>query len=188
VPGGICKLPGGNACTNAQSDCECPVSPKVNCCAFDRLGLPRCLGSGSCGGDGGTGVYKGTDPNCCRKPGDTCSTSAECCNLIPCVPDSTGTFRCLSKPPNDAGVVCVDFGGTCTATGDCCAGNICFLDGPTSGTCIPPRATGGDGGVLCGLLGQNCNSDVPCCNGMSCMYAPTNSACTGQGNCTCYTP
>ena len=199
VPGGICRLPGGNACTNAQSDCECPVSPKSQCCAFDRLGIPRCLGSGSGqtdgGGSGGTGghggscVYRATDPNCCRQPAETCSTSAECCNLAPCVPDSSGTYRCLSTPPNDAGVVCVDSGNTCTATGDCCTGLVCVIDpGAPSGTCVPPRPTGGDGGALCGLYGQNCNTDVPCCNNVPCMYAPTNSPCELQGDCTCYSP
>jgi len=188
VPGGICKLPGGNACTNAQSDCDCPVSPKVQCCAFDRLGLPRCLGSGTCSSDGGTGVYKGSDPSCCRKAGDTCSTSAECCNLAPCVPDSTGTYRCLTST-TDGGPACVRSGNTCTATGDCCAGLICFIEvGAPSGTCVPPRPTGGDGGIICGLLGQNCNSDTPCCNNVPCMYAPTNTPCDGQNDCTCYTP
>ena len=54
VPGGICRLTGGaNACSNAQSDCTCAVSPKAQCCAYDTLGLPRCLGSGTCSADGG---------------------------------------------------------------------------------------------------------------------------------------
>jgi len=186
VPGGICRLTGGPACTNAQSDCACPVDPKVQCCAFDRLGLPRCLGTGSCGADGGTGtgIFNGTDPNCCRKPGDTCATSAECCNLIPCVPDSTGTYRCAGNPPNDAGVVCVPSGGTCSATGDCCVGYVCNIaPGAPSGTCgTPPNPT--DGGT-CAYPGQNCGTTTPCCGGSSCMYAPTNTACSGQNNCTC---
>ena len=186
VPGGICRLTGGPACTNAQSDCACPVDPKVQCCAFDRLGLPRCLGTGSCGADGGTGtgIFNGTDPNCCRKPGDTCATSAECCNLIPCVPDSTGTYCCAGNPPNDAGVVCVPSGGTCSATGDCCVGYVCNIaPGAPSGTCgTPPNPT--DGGT-CAYPGQNCGTTTPCCGGSSCMYAPTNTACSGQNNCTC---
>ena len=53
---------------------------------------------------------------------------------------------------------------------------------------MPPRPTGGDGGILCGLFGQNCNSDVGCCNNVPCMYAPTNSPCNGEGDCTCYNP
>jgi hypothetical protein len=96
-------------------------------------------------------------------------------------------FRCLTTPPNDGGVVCVKTGGTCTATGDCCAGLICNMSpGAPSGTCGPPPPTGGDGGVLCAYFGQNCSSDTLCCNDKPCMYAPTNTACAGQGDCTCY--
>src|ERR1022692_4838654 len=161
VPGGICRLTGGaNACSNAQSDCECVVSPKVQCCAYDTLGLPRCLGSGACNGDGGTGIFKGDDPNCCRQPGQTCNTAAECCHLSPCVPDSTGTLRCLTTTPNDGGIICVSPGGTCTATGDCCTGLVCNIAaGAPSGTCGTPPSSG-DGGA-CGLFGQGCNSAVP---------------------------
>ena len=87
VPGGICKLTGGaNACSNAESDCECVVSPKAQCCAYDTLGLPRCLGSGSCADGGTTGIFSGTDPKCCRQPGQTCNTAAECCGLSPVRP------------------------------------------------------------------------------------------------------
>ena len=187
VPGGICKLTGGaNACSNAESDCECALSPKAQCCAYDTLGLPRCLGSGACG-DGGVGVFSGTDPACCRQPGQTCNTAAECCGLAPCVPDSTGTLRCLTNHPNDGGVVCVPSGGTCTATGDCCTGFVCNVTpGAGSGTCGPPP-TAGDGGV-CGLYGQACNAGIPCCNGVSCTYSGDNSACNGRAGCTCYTP
>jgi hypothetical protein len=103
------------------------------------------------------------------------------------VPDSTGTLRCLGGGPNDAGIVCVAAGGTCTATGDCCTGLVCNVaPGAPSGTCgTPPPAS--DGGV-CALYGQACNANVPCCNGAQCTYSPTNSACNGQTGCTCYTP
>jgi len=82
-------------------------------------------------------------------------------------------------------VVCVNQGGTCTATGDCCAGQICYISpGAPAGTCGPPPATG-DGGI-CALLGQNCSSDTKCCNGQPCMYAPTMTPCAGQPDCSCY--
>jgi hypothetical protein len=192
VPGGICRLTGGaNACSNAQSDCECVVSPKVACCAYDTLGLPRCLGSGTCAGaDGGTGVFSGTDPTCCRKPGDTCNTSAECCGLTPCVPDSTGTLRCLTTTPNDGGIVCVKQGGTCTATGDCCTGLVCNVTpGAGSGTCGPPPTPPPADAGVCALYGQGCNAGTPCCNNVQCTYSPTNAACAaGNVGCTCYNP
>jgi hypothetical protein len=191
VPGGICKLSGNaNACSNAESDCECVVSPKIACCAYDTLGLPRCLGSGTCGGaDGGaTGIFVGTDPNCCRKPGDTCNTAAECCGLTPCVPDSTGTLRCLTTTPNDGGIVCVPRGGTCTATGDCCTGYVCNISGGGTGTCGPPPTPPPADAGVCGLYGQACNAGTPCCNNVQCTYSPTNTACAGQQGCTCYNP
>jgi hypothetical protein len=185
VPGGICRLTGGtNACSNAQSDCTCAVSPKAQCCAYDTLGLPRCLGSGTCG-DGGVGVFTGTDPKCCRQSGQTCNTASECCGLTPCVPDATGTLRCLTTMPNDGGIVCVGSGGGCTATGDCCTGMVCANNGETW-TCAPP-STPPDAGV-CALYGQGCNANTPCCNGVQCTYSPTNSACNGQSGCTCFSP
>jgi hypothetical protein len=186
VPGGICKLNGNaNACSNAESDCECAVSPKIACCAYDTLGLPRCLGSGA-GADGGTCIFGGST-SCCRQPGQTCNTAAECCGLSPCVPDSTGTLRCLTTTPNDGGIVCVQAGNGCTATGDCCTGLICNYDGETS-TCVQPSTPPPADAGVCGLYGQACNANIPCCNGVQCTYSPTNSPCNGQTGCTCFTP
>jgi hypothetical protein len=203
VPGGICRLTGGaNACSNAQSDCTCAISPKVACCHYDTLGLPRCVGSGTCS-DGSTGVFVGSDPKCCRAPGQTCNTASECCGLRPCVPDSTGTLRCYTNTTpdggttggndggttggNDGGIICVPSGGGCTATGDCCTGMTCNFDGETY-NCGPPSTPPGDGG-LCAFYGQGCNDSTPCCNGVQCTYSPTNSACpAGQSGCTCFTP
>ena len=194
VPGGICRLTGGaNACSNAQSDCECVLNPKAQCCAYDTLGLPRCLGSGSCG-DGSTGVFAGQDPKCCRQAGQTCNTSAECCGLTPCVPDATGVLHCLAPKP-DGGISCVATGGSCTATGDCCTGMVCNVTpGAGHGTCGQPPTSGmgGAGGGMdagvCALYGQACNAATPCCNNVQCTYSPTNSACAGQTGCTCYNP
>ncbi len=188
VPGGICGLSGANACGNAQHDCDCPVNPKIQCCGFDTLGLPRCLGFGSCG-DGGTGIWKGSDPACCRKGGETCHTASECCNLAPCVPDSTGTLRCLGTTPGDGGIVCLPAGGKCTATGDCCTGLVCNITpGAGSGSCgTPPGAT--DGGTpTCALYGQGCNGTVGCCNNIPCVYSVDGTACNGRTGCTCYDP
>jgi hypothetical protein len=189
VPGGICRLTGGNnACSNAQSDCTCAVDPKAACCAYDTLGLPRCLGSGTCA-DGGAGVFSGTSSNCCRKAGDTCNTAAECCGLSPCVPDSTGTYRCLTTTPNDGGIVCVQSGGTCTATGDCCTGLVCNIVGGGTGTCGPPPTPPPADAGVCALYGQACNANTPCCGGVQCTYSPTNTPCAaGNVGCTCYSP
>jgi hypothetical protein len=188
VAGGICGLSGANACGNSQHDCDCPVDPKIQCCSFDTLGLPRCLGFGQCG-DGGTGIFKGTDPACCRQGGQTCNTASECCNLSPCVPDSTGTLRCLGTPPTDGGIVCLPSGGRCTATGDCCTGLVCNITpGAPSGTCgNAPTPT--DGGTPnCALYGQGCNGVVTCCNNVPCTYSADGTACNGRTGCTCFSP
>jgi hypothetical protein len=200
VPGGICKLTGGaNAYSNAESDCECVVSPKAQCCAYDTLGLPRCLGSGTCS-DGSTGIFNGTDPKCCRQPGQTCNTASECCGLTPCVPDSTGTLHCFNPHPDggtgspdagagspDAGIVCVPNGVGCSATGDCCTGMTCNFDGETW-TCGPPSTPPPADAGLCALYGQGCNASTPCCGGVQCTYSLTTSKCSGQTGCTCFTP
>ena len=110
------------------------------------------------------------------------------------MPDATGVRRCLSTPPNDAGVVCVSPGGACTATGDCCTGMVCNITpGAPSGTCDtpPPPPTNGDAGTpppYCALYGQACGGDIQCCTGL-CTYSPTNTTCAaGQQGCTCYNP
>ena len=191
VPGGICRLTGGtNACSNAESDCECALNPKVACCAYDTLGLPRCLGSGTCT-DGSTGAFSGADPKCCRAAGQTCNTAAECCGLAPCVPDATGALHCLGSK-TDGGIACVESGGTCTATGDCCTGLVCNITpGAGSGKCGPPSTPPPPDAGVCALYGQGCNANTPCCNNVQCTYSPTNSKCDfgvdNQG-CTCYTP
>jgi len=188
VAGGICGLSGNNACGNAQHDCECPVNPKIQCCGFDTLGLPRCLGSGQCG-DGGIGIFKGSDPLCCRQGGQTCHTASECCNLSPCVPDSTGTLRCLGTTPNDGGIVCLPSGGRCTATGDCCTGLVCNITpGAASGSCGTPPGTPDAGTPTCALYGQGCNGGVTCCNNQPCTYSVDGTACNGRTGCTCFNP
>ena len=45
--------------------------------------------------------------------------------LLPCLPDSTGTFLCPTTTPNVGGIVCVGSGLGCTATGVCCTGLVC---------------------------------------------------------------
>ncbi len=134
------------------------------------------------------------DSNCCRQAGQTCNTSAECCGLTPCVPDSTGALHCLAPKP-DGGIACSAAGGACTATGDCCTGMVCNVTpGLGRGTwgAPPSSGAGGSGGGadagVCALYGQACNAATPCCNNVQCTYSPTNSACDGNTGCTCYNP
>jgi len=92
-------------------------------CQLDSFGVPRCNGLGTC-----------------RKAGETCSSEADCCDELPCVPNKTGELVCGST-------VCVKSGGSCTIDGDCCPGSTCIRPiGSTVGTCsVPPGSGGGTG-------------------------------------------
>jgi hypothetical protein len=159
---GLCRNP--NSCSPEGDVCHfknyaCSgSSARNNCCAgtgnsgvcqLDALGVPRCYGLGTM----------------CRMTGDTCASSADCCNGLPCVPDQNGVLHC--------GAMCRQSGQSCTANADCCTGLICNIPpGSTQGTCgTPPMPDGGVGGTdggLCSQYGQMCNASQPCCSGLDC--------------------
>jgi hypothetical protein len=199
---GICRNPmgcnpEGNVChykdyacsiSAARNDC-CGAPGNSGACQLDPLGVPRCYGLGGM----------------CRQPGQTCASNADCCNHLPCVPDSSGQLRCLESD----GGVCNGPGGSCTINGDCCVGSICVsAPGSTNGTCTPPPPPPNDGGTppppptdsgsgdgaippppppydggACALFGQACTSGAQCCSGLVCI-GPGGSMCTGTG-CIC---
>jgi hypothetical protein len=182
-PIGTCSNPNGNqpegnVCgddVNARHDCLGCASPKIQCCKLDGLGVPRCYGTpGS--GDCATG-YTGA-PGCCIAAGQTCSFSSECCDGVPCVPDSSGVLRCAAQ-------TCVAASGVCTATGDCCAGLQCEIPiGGASGVCKSP---GGSDGGTCALGGQSCGDQTACCTGYVCDALGGATRCPPGGmGCTCY--
>jgi len=194
-PVGVCRnpmgcSPEGNVCHYKASDgasytCNVSSAPNNCCggtgnsdfCMLDQLGVPRCMGLGTC-----------------RKGGETCAFTGDCCNNVPCVPDSTGQLRCLMS---DSGSSCVASGGYCTVTADCCPGTSCIApQGSTLGTCgiisAPPpdggttsdAATGTDGSTttdgggtstsdatpppVCSQYGQICVNNTDCCNSIPC--------------------
>jgi len=188
---GICRNPRscnpeGNVChfqnyacsiSSARNDC-CAAPGNSGVCQLDALGVPRCYGLG----------------DSCRKAGETCASAADCCNGVPCVPDSAGALRCLS--PSDAGPTCGAAGGPCTINGDCCVGTTCIQElGSTSGTCgtyVPPPAPDAGassydaGSTTCALYGQSCRQGSDCCGGVPCTGAA--GPCSGQDGCICMTP
>jgi hypothetical protein len=141
---GLCRNPTGcnpqgNVCH--YKDYTCSISSARNaCCAapgnsgecqLDRLGVPRCNGLG----------------DTCRQGGETCASSDDCCNDLPCVADDAGVLRCFV--PKDGEPTCVPGAGSCTVTADCCRGSSCIVaTGSTRGTCSTPDAppAGGTGG------------------------------------------
>jgi hypothetical protein len=184
--GAVCGGVGNTGGSARQDCCDCQP-PKFDCCKPDADGVYRCYGgSTTTCKDGYTG-----QPPCCIAAGQQCNFSSECCGGTPCIPDSSGTLRCLAQNP-DGGVTCQPKGATCTSNGDCCAGLTCNIPkGATTGTCdVPPSPTGTDGGVpMCASNGQGCTQQSDCCTGLTC-YQPggTNMQCSGQSGCTCYTP
>jgi hypothetical protein len=132
-PGGACS-PQGNVChfkdyacsvSEARANCCGGLGAKGGVCQLDPLGIPRCNGLG----------------DECRDAGETCASTDDCCNNIPCVPDANGQLRCGSG-------TCQKSGDSCTINGDCCPGTICItLPGSTVGTCGGGGGgTGGTGG------------------------------------------
>lgn len=135
--GDVCQLIGG-ACgesTALPSNC-CPTNAnpsnpawKKGECEFDALLVPRCNGLADC-----------------VAPGGSCSSSADCCNEMPCVPDPDDGGRLKCYIPADGGPSCVETGGPCTSTSDCCLGDTCIIPpGEIFGTC-GDQGTGGQGG------------------------------------------
>lgn len=144
--GDICRLQ-ANQC-NATDNCCSGNVQQYDTCKQDSLGVPRC----SYAGDAGCiPVDAGTQ----------CASSADCCNLNPCVPDGDGGFTCYPQ-------TCVPVSGVCTTDSDCCPGHHCYIPGgQTSGTCQPPVDDAGtDGG--CAFYGQSCTTASDCCNNVPC--------------------
>ncbi len=156
--GDICRLQSMQC--NATDNCCSGNVQQFNTCKQDNLGVPRC----SYAGDGG---------NCVPSNGP-CSSSADCCNLNPCVPDQDGGLTCYPSS-------CVPTSGNCTTDADCCPGGHCYIQGgQTSGTCQPLTSSdaGTDSGTTdaappCALYGQLCSTSSDCCDGVPC----TNGRC-----------
>jgi hypothetical protein len=171
---GICRNPNGcspqgNVChfkdyicgvSSARNNC-CGDPGDKDLCKLDPLGVPRCNGLGEE----------------CREPGETCSSSDDCCDDIPCIPDEDGVLRCM-YPPDD-GDACVPAEGACTINADCCAGLTCVRPiGSTQGICgLIDQQDGGVGDAStpdsgtptsCAQYGQMCDNDNDCCNDIPC--------------------
>lgn len=190
--GDVCHYKSTLTCgtDSAPADCCGALGAKGGACIPDALGVPRCYAGGPC-----------------KKTGETCAYSADCCDGRPCVPDATGILKC-------GAVACEPKAGACTTDADCCSGLTCVVPvGSVSGVCggftpppppPPPTDAGGDsstttdsagvdsgtplgdGGVLpCSLYGQTCKTNGDCCNGVPCTDTTTSTPCSG-GTCTCH--
>jgi hypothetical protein len=152
--GDICRLQ-SNQCNATDNCCSGNVQQK-DTCRQDALGVPRCS------------YAKGS---ACVAAGGGCASSADCCNLFPCVPNPSGA------PPFVCGATaCIPNAGACSTDADCCDGSHC-----TSGSCVGPTGSsggsdgggsasgdGGSTGTNCAFYGQVCTVDGDCCNGVPC--------------------
>src|SRR5262249_44255672 len=106
--------------SSARNDC-CGAPGNSGVCQLDPLGVPRCYGLGTM----------------CRQAGETCASSADCCNGVPCIADSMGVLHCLTPP--DGGPACSPAEGSCTTAADCCPGLNCNIPpGSVRGICETP--------------------------------------------------
>jgi hypothetical protein len=104
--GAYCRIT-GSACNAATNCCSSTLSPA---CKLDNMGVARCASL------------------TCLPPGTACTSSADCCAGVPCVPATPdagmATLTCYSSS-------CVPTGGPCTTYADCCSGLAC-----TGNTCV----------------------------------------------------
>jgi hypothetical protein len=174
--GGVCHFKDSycsDTSTSAPNNC-CNYLGNASNCRLDALGVPRCNAL-----------------TACREAGADCSSSDDCCDGAPCVPNADGRLQCYGTP-GEPPPRCVSEGGPCTNNGDCCVGTTCEVDpGEGSGTCTTPgsssatgtgggstSATGGTGAggsggsdgaggstpAPCAEYGQLCSATSDCCN------------------------
>ena len=158
-PLGVCSnptgcKPNGDICRlqtmqcNATDECCSGNVQTMDTCHQDSLGVPRC----SYAGDAGC-IPAGADAGC--------SSSADCCNLNPCVPNGDAGYTCYPQ-------ACVPVSGVCTSNADCCPGGECI-----NGSCKGPTDGGTTDAPTCAGYGQICTQSSDCCNNVPC----TNGRC-----------
>lgn len=169
---GVTACDGGTCCHGVEESC----STDSQCCSGRcRDGETCCSPPGSpchnegdcCTGELGdcTGVVNKTCR--CLQPGQSCTSSQECCGTDVCVNGECKTGVCIAPQAAcrdsleccwSGSTICSvpEFrccranAGACSAQGDCCAGETC------------------QGGDCCRAAGQTCNSNTLCCPGLSC--------------------
>ena len=114
--------------------------------------------------------------NACAPEGDVChfqnyacsisSARDDCCACIStktcCLLDNLGIPRCNSINPNDGGT-CVQAGGACAFSADCCGGVPCLPDNTGALKCA---------NQMCSPPGGVCTTTGDCCVGYTCIIAP----------------
>jgi hypothetical protein len=170
--GDVCGIKPVQACSgSAREDCCDCISPKFNCCKFDRHGVARCFGGSTTTCPTG---FTGVAP-CCIDPYQwACSNARPCPSGNTCVNGACQGPSCSNTNPCPTGQACINgfcpAQSTCTFSDECCGGTPCVPD---------------QNGVLrcqaaCQASGAKCTATSDCCTGLVCAIP------TGQllGSCT----
>ena len=105
------------------------------------------------------------DGDVCKLKTMSCNSSCDCCagnceTKDTCKQDNMGVPRC-------AGAQCVNPGGSCASSANCCGGMPCVPNPVDGGT--PPYVCSGMSCIgACGA----CTDNADCCSGTSCVIAP----------------
>jgi len=107
--------------------------------------------------------------NVCHYKNYSCSISSardDCCgapgNSGACQLDALGVPRCHAIDK------CVEAGGVCAFTGDCCNASPCVPDGTGQLRCLTGTP---DAGRACVAQGAACTVTADCCRGYTCLTA-----------------
>jgi hypothetical protein len=105
------------------------------------------------------------DGDVCKLKTMSCNSSCDCCSgncetMDTCHQDNVGVPRC-------AAAQCVNAGGACASSANCCGGAPCVPNPAVGGT--PPFVCSGSQCIpACG----GCTNNADCCPGTSCVVAP----------------
>jgi hypothetical protein len=158
----------------------------ADCCPGPDQGTE--LGTMECVLASGADIGRCRNPNGCVPVGSVCkggnSAPADCCACDSpkwkcCHPDNSGVWRCAggSSGPCPGGMdgtpgCCIEPGGQCSYSAECCNGNPCTPDDLGVLRC---------GATQCVPQGGVCTSTSDCCTGLECIIEP------GQTTGTCGT-
>jgi len=191
--------PGGGSCTDNPFHCDStnPATAGAPCsgaCTSDYcLGSPTpcgtnvdCIALGECGGNsrcvGDNSILCGTNADCDRCEGKSCTYESDCPDTPTCLLDDApcaGGFCIDACPSGDCVPLCLPSAGD-PEDGDCAAG-------PVQNRCSGPRDTwrvctagnaAGSCSATCSLAATACMADTDCPSGETC-----NGACSLAGFC-----
>lgn len=187
---GVCDQPssGGAQCSMLDGT-VCAGSPGTLAdggIVMNDGGIPQCGGSccsRACAPWGPTGVLVCQPASGCRPVGELCSSDSDCCGgpgVPGPLPSSGKTVKCNIVAPNVVGVcenpqgckpngdICRLQTNSCSATDNCCAGNVQQFDTCKQDILGIPRCAN----AVCAAASNGCATSADCCNNVPCVPNP----------------